>query len=40
MENFLGARVQSRLDAIGINPFEAARRAGGGERTFINDLLI
>ncbi len=39
MENFLRSRVQSRLDALGINPFEAARRAGG-ERTFINDLLI
>lgn len=39
MENFLRTRVQARLDALGLNPFEAARRAGG-ERTFLNDILI
>jgi transcriptional regulator with XRE-family HTH domain len=39
VENFLRTRIQARLDDLGINPFEAARRSGG-ERTFINDLLI
>lgn len=39
MENYLRTRIQERLDTLGINPFEAARRAGG-ERTFLNDLLI
>lgn len=31
--------VKSRLDALGLNPFEAARRAGL-EKGFVNDLLI
>jgi hypothetical protein len=31
--------VQERLDVLGINPFEAARRAGL-EKGFVNDLLI
>ncbi len=35
----LRMRVQARLDALGINPFEAARRANF-ERSFVNDLLI
>ncbi|MCF1502167.1 LexA family transcriptional regulator [Afifella sp. H1R] len=38
MENGLKERVRQRLDDLGINPFEAARRAGV-ERNFINDLL-
>lgn len=39
MENFLRDRIRGRLDALGMNPFDAARRIGA-ERTFINDLLI
>lgn len=39
MENFLRARIRDRLDALGLNPFDAAKRAGA-ERTFLNDLLI
>ena len=39
MENVLVLRVKERLAAVGINPFEAARRAGF-ERSYINDLLI
>lgn len=39
MENFLRERVRERLEATGLNPFEAARRIGN-ERTFLNDLLI
>lgn len=39
MENYLRARIRDRLDALGMNPFEAARLIGA-ERTFINDLLI
>lgn len=31
--------IQERLDTLGINPFEAARRAGL-EKGFVNDLLI
>lgn len=38
-EETLRDRVRERLDALGINPFEAARRAGF-ERSFVNDLLI
>lgn len=38
MENYLRQRVRERLAALGINPFEAARRVGA-ERTFISDLL-
>ncbi|XAI96294.1 hypothetical protein [Microcystis phage Mae-JY30] len=39
MSEHLRERVQARLDALQINPFEAARRAGL-ERSFVNDLLI
>lgn len=39
MENLLRDRIRERLDALDINPFEAARKIGA-ERTFINDLLI
>jgi len=39
MPDRLRERLQSRLEALGINPFEAARRAGV-ERSYINDLLI
>ena len=39
MENVLRNRLQERLSALKINPFEAARRAGF-ERSMINDLLI
>lgn len=39
MENLLKDRIKERLDALQINPFEAARRAGA-DRTFINDLLV
>lgn len=39
MENFLRDRIRGRLEALGLNPFDAARRIGA-ERTFINDLLI
>ncbi|GGC68379.1 hypothetical protein GCM10010994_28670 [Chelatococcus reniformis] len=35
----MSARVQARLEALGINPFEAARR-GGLQRNFVNDILI
>lgn len=38
MDNFLRARVRERLSALGLNPFEAARRMGV-DRTFVNDLL-
>lgn len=39
MENFLRSRIRDRLEALNLNPFEAARRIPA-ERTFINDLLI
>lgn len=39
MENLLRARIRARLNALDINPFEAARRIPA-ERTFLNDLLI
>lgn len=39
MDSTLAERVRERLEALGINPFEAARRAGF-ERSFVNDLLI
>lgn len=39
VENFLRTRIRTRLDALGLNPFEAARRIPA-ERTFLNDLLI
>lgn len=39
MNDLLRQRVQERLDALNINPFEAARRANF-ERSFVNDLLI
>jgi transcriptional regulator with XRE-family HTH domain len=35
----LRERIQRRLEELGINPFEAARR-GGLERGFVNDILI
>lgn len=35
----LRSRVRERLDAKGLNPFEAARMAGL-ERSYVNDLLI
>lgn len=38
MENYLRSRVRDRLEALGINAFEAARRIGV-ERTFLADLL-
>lgn len=39
MENFLRSRIRDRLDALGLNPFEAARRIPA-DRAFLNDLLI
>lgn len=39
MPDRLRQRVQSRLSALGINPFEADRRAGLA-RGYVNDLLI
>lgn len=39
MSDLLRTRVRERLDALGMNPFEAARKAGF-ERSFVNDLLI
>lgn len=39
MSDLLRERVKERLDALEINPFEAARR-GKFERSFVNDLLI
>ena len=39
MENILRDRVRARLEALDLNPFEAARRIPA-ERTFLNDLLI
>ncbi len=39
MTNQIKERVQARLKALGINPFEAARRANL-ERSYVNDLLI
>lgn len=39
MDNLLRSRIQSRLDALNLNPFEAARRIPA-ERAFLNDLLI
>lgn len=39
MSERLRNRVRERLDAKGLNPFEAARMAGL-ERSFVNDLLI
>lgn len=38
MENFMRARVQARLDALGLNPFEAAR-AAGLNRYIVFDLI-
>lgn len=38
MENYLRGRVRERLDALGMSPFEASRRAGA-DRTFLADLL-
>lgn len=39
MENLLRDRIRERLDALQINPFDAARLIPA-ERTFLNDLLI
>ena len=39
MNDALKLFVQSRLEALGINPFEAARR-GALDRSYINDILI
>jgi len=39
MGDRLRSRVRERLDAKGLNPFEAARMAGL-ERSYVNDLLI
>jgi hypothetical protein len=39
MENLLRDRIRERLDALNLNPFEAARRIPA-ERAFLNDLLI
>ena len=39
MPSALARSVQARLNQLGRNPFEAARR-GGLERSFINDILI
>lgn len=39
MDQRISQRVQARLDALGINPFEAERRANL-KRGYINDLLI
>lgn len=39
MDDLLRRRVQHRLDALGINPFEAERRAHL-KRGYVNDLLI
>lgn len=39
MENFLRARIRERLDALAMNPFEAATKAGQN-RHFLSDLLI
>lgn len=39
MSERLRTRVRERLDAKGLNPFEAARMAGL-ERSYVNDLLI
>ncbi|MEW5421920.1 helix-turn-helix domain-containing protein [Amorphus sp. 3PC139-8] len=39
MENIQRQRVRERLDATGLNAFEAARRAGL-HRSFLHDLLI
>ena len=39
MSQRLRSRVQTRLAALGINPFEADRRAGLA-RGYVNDLLI
>lgn len=39
MENFIRRRVAERLSALGINAFEAARRAKT-DRAMVNDLLI
>ena len=39
MSQRLRSRIQTRLAALGINPFEADRRAGLA-RGYVNDLLI
>lgn len=39
MPERLRERIRARLEALGINPFEAARRAEV-ERSYVNDLLI
>jgi len=39
MHETLKTRVRERLNALGLNPFEAARKAGF-ERSYVNDLLI
>ena len=39
MPSALARSVQARLNQLGRNPFEAARK-GGLERSFINDILI
>lgn len=39
MQADLAGRVRARLDALDLNPFEAARKAGL-ERSFVNDVLI
>jgi len=39
MQETLKTRVRERLNALGLNPFEAARKAGF-ERSFVNDLLV
>ena len=39
MPSALARSVQARLNRLGRNPFEAARK-GGLERSFINDILI
>jgi hypothetical protein len=39
MSDVLRDFVRTRLDELGVNPFEAARR-GGLERSYFNDILI
>src|SRR5208283_4779110 len=39
MPSALARSVQARLNQLGRNPFEAARK-GGLERSFVNDILI
>lgn len=39
MNNFLRARVRERLSALGLNPFEAARRMGDESELSVRAII-